>query len=356
MVMRQIHTHRARGRVSGLAVLFLAGLAIAVLSMGLMVSTRSVGDSGGGRQKVVPRTETFPEAGHSLSGQVRFDEGVDPRKVEVRVEVVDGSSTITLAFPLNARGDFFVADLPAGEVSVDFTMGQGQESLHFIANVPLESDGLATHLKVDLRGALHVFTFEIFGPFGEPARDAMLFWRKTREGGEQALYAHWVRGPSPHTITATSEWIDLAVVASGARVLEVPAVSFSRSLQLREGYPVRIALPDGVRPDEDGVSLALRLFALQPDPRFARATRRGRSILEETAEHLFEGDELECIVPALGVYEVRWRAYREVSRDGIQILHLEDRPGQIEVSSTSHANLFRPYFPLELYKEKLGSS
>jgi len=60
-------------------------------------------------------------------------------------------------------------------------------------------------------------TFEIFGPFGEPVRDAMFFWRKTRAGGGQALYANWVRGPSPHTITATSEWIDLAVVASGAR-------------------------------------------------------------------------------------------------------------------------------------------
>ena len=65
---------------------------------------------------------------------------------------------------------------------------------------------------------------------------------------------------------------------------------------------------------------------------------------------------MECIVPALGVYEVRWRAYREVSKDGIQILHLEDQPGQVKVSPGSHATLFRPYFPLELYRAKLKGS
>jgi len=300
--------------------------------------------------------EASPEAGRVLQGQVRLDDGVDPRTLLMKLEVVDGSSTMSLVFPLGTRGDFSVMDLPPGNVRVTFVTGQSEDAVHTIESVPMEPSGIVTRLEVDLREGLHLFTFEVLGPFGEPATDVMLFWRRAREEGEPDIYTNWVRGPSPHAITSTSEWIDVAVLASGARVLEVPALSFSRPLQLREGYPVRIALPEEVHPADDGVSVALRLAALEFDPRFERATRRGRGLLEETGEYVIEGSEVECIVPALGVYEVRWRAYREVSRDGIQILHLEERPGRVEVSPGSHATLFRPYFPLELYRSKLKDS
>ena len=350
--MQHRYSQRLLGRVSVLAFLFFAVLAFLALFVGrLPMAVQRSGQPGS-----VPSVVPPPDVGRILQGQVRLDDGVDPRSLVMKVEIVEGSRTMSLAFPLSTRGDFSVMDLPPGNVRVTFVMGQGEEAVHTIENVPMEPQETVTRLEVDLRGAMHMFTFEVFGPFGEPATDVMLFWRKAMEDGELDVYTSWARGASPHVITSTSEWIDVAVLASGARVLEVPAVSFSRPLQLREGYPVRIALPENVHPADDEVSLALRLAALESDPRFERATQRGRSILEETGEYIFEGDEVECIVPALGVYEVRWRAYREVSRDGIQILHLEDWPGQIEVSPNSHATLFRPYFPLESYREKLKDS
>jgi len=355
-VVQHRYSRRLLGRVSVLVFvfvfMFLAVLAFLALFVGgSQMSVQRSGQPGG-----VPSVVTPPEAGRILQGQVRLDDGVDPRSLMMKVEIVEGSSTMSLAFPLSTRGDFSVTDLPPGDVRVTFVMGQGEEVVHAIDKVPMEPQGTVTRLEVDLRGAMHMFTFEVFGPFGEPATDVMLFWRKAREDGESDVYTSWVRGASHHVITSTSEWVDVAVLAGGARVLEVLAVSFSRPLQLREGYPVRIALPDNVRPADDQVSLALRLAAMESDPRFERATQRGRSILEGTGEYILEGDEVECIVPALGIYEVRWRAYREVSRDGIQIIHLEDRPGQIEVSPNSHATLFRPYFPLELYRAKLKDS
>lgn len=352
--MQRSHTRRSLGRASVLAFLFLVVLAL--LALVFRPSKMTVQRSGGGQSGGAPSQAPPSEASRTLQGRVRLADGVDPRTLVIKLEVVDGFSTMSLAFPLNSRGGFSVMDLPPGNVRVTFATGQGEDVVHTIENVPMETAGIITRLDVDLRGGLHLFTFELLGPFGEPATDVMLFWRRAREEGEPDVYTSWVRGPSPHAITSTSEWIDVAVLASGARVLEVPAVSFSRLLQLREGYPVRIALPEDVCPADDGVSLALRLIALESDPRFDRATRRGRSLLEETGEYVFEGDEVECIVPALGAYEVRWRGYRKVSRDGIQILHLEDRPGRVEVSPGSHATLFRPYFPLELYRAKLKGS
>ncbi len=351
--MQQSYTQQSLGRAGVLVFLLLAGVTFLVLFfIPFQVTGYRTGDPSG----EVPAPLPAPEAGRILQGQVRLDDGVDPRSLVLKVEIMEGFSTMSLAFPLSARGDFSVMDLPPGDVRLTFVLGQSEAPVHTIEEVPMEPQGRVTRLDVDLRGAMHLFTFEVFGPFGEPATDVMLFWRKAREDDGPDVYTSWVRGPSPHVVTSSSEWIDVAVIASDARVLEVPGVSFSRPLQLREGYPVRIALPENVRPADDGVSLALRLGALESDPRFERATRRGRSILEETGEVILEGEEVECIVPALGVYEVRWRAYREVSRDGIQILHLEDQPGQIEVSPGSHATLFRPYFPLELYREKLKDS
>jgi hypothetical protein len=351
--MKSSYSQRTLGRASALAFLLLAVLALlALVFRPSPVTQHRSGEQSGGAPSVAPTLE----AGRILQGQVRIADGVDPRTLLMKLEVVDGFSTMSLAFPVNSRGGFSVMDLPSGNVRVTFVTGQGGDVVHTIENVPMEPPGVVTRLEVDLRECLHLFTFEVLGPFGEPATDVMLFWRRAREGGESDVYTSWVRGPSPRAITSTSEWIDVAVLASGARVLEIPALSFSRTLQLREGYPVRIALPEEVRPADDGVSVALRLVALEFNPRFERAAKRGRSLLEETGEYVLEGSEVECIVPALGVYEVRWRAYREVSKDGIQILHLEDQPGQVEVSPGSHATLFRPYFPLELYRAKLKDS
>lgn len=351
--MKSSYSQRRLGRAVTFAFLLLTFLAL--LALVFRVSPVTQHQSGGQSGGAVP-TAPSPEAGRILHGQVRLADGVDPRTLVMKLEVVDGFSTMSLAFPVNSRGGFSVMDLPPGNVRVTFVTGQGEDAVHTIESVPMEPPGVVTRLEVDLREGLHLFTFEVLGPFGEPATDVMLFWRRAREEGEPDVYTSWVRGPSPHAIVSASEWIDVAVLASGARVLEIPALSFSRPLQLREGYPVRIALPEEVRPADDGVIVALRLAALEFDPRFERATKRGRSLLEETGEYVLEGTEVECIVPALGVYEVRWRAYREVSKDGIQILHMENRPGRVEVSPGSHATLFRPYFPLELYRAKLKDS
>ncbi|GEM_PF-2126292 len=345
-----------------LILLLVSAIAVVGLTFIVFMGVRTDPARMSGTREVAlnPAHPGYPDSGapeaRSLRGEVLFDEDIDPRSVTVVLKVSQVSSTSTFKFQLDVRGEFYRADLPPGQVSADFVLGQGQEVVHSIASVPMEPGGEYSHLTVDLRGALHVFTFEVFGPYGEPAPDIVLFWRRTREGDGSAAYDNWVRGPSPRTLTVASEWVDVAIVASGARVLEVPAVSLSRSFQLREGYPVRIALPEGLQPAEDGVSLALRLEAMDPDPRFSRATKRGRKILEETAEHTFEGDTVECLVPALGIYAVRWRAYRELSEDGLEILHLEDNPGRVEVSPSSHSTLFQPYFPLELYREKLKDS
>ena len=148
----------------------------------------------------------------------------------------------------------------------------------------METAGIITRLDVDLRGGLHLFTFEVLGPFGEPATDVMLFWRRAREEGEPDVYKSWVRGPSPHAITSTSEWIDVAVLASGAR-LSPKGIAFNaigrRAILVDPGFS------DGDYHDhEDGPKFGLAL---------ARMVAHGTYLSETSIEMKFgrrlqEGD------------------------------------------------------------------
>ncbi len=301
---------------------------------------------------------TSPHGRGWVQGQVLWDGDLSPELIMAEASWNHSGSRGTSGSFVQADGSFLVQSVSVGEVDLGFSLGQGGDLLGRLHRVHLPGAGQGVFIQADLRDTAHCFILTVLGHDGSPAEDVMVFWRTTRAEGAAGKYAHWMRTDSPCQLVSASDLIDVAFVAPGSQVLEVPAVSLSRSFQLREGNPVRIALPEGIHPRADGVELAVRLEAVEPDPRFKEATLgadgRGPELLQDMGERVFDGETVEFVVPAPGEYGVRWRVYRTLSEDALEILNLGADPTVIQVTPRSYATVFRPAFPMDRYREQVG--
>jgi len=210
--------------------------------------------------------------------------------------------------------------------------------------------------SIDLRGLVHMFEFEILDFEGELAHPVAVGWRVSTPEDEAGSYLRWVAGEDGRVSFASpSDLVDLLVLARGARIEELFGVGYGRSVDLHEGWPVRIAAPEGLDLEADGVQLSARLHRTALDPRIASARSLGGRFFRATTETPLRGDVLEFSVLRPGAWEVEWLAYREVD-DGIDRLNLGAERIPIEVDLGDLGRVHHSTFPIEAYRAALAAS
>ena len=154
------------------------------------------------------------------------------------------------------------------------------------------------------------------------------------------------------TVVSPYAWIDVLVAGPGLRAHEVHGLSLGRELHLREGWLVRLALPEGVDPAADGVRLLAHLERVDDDRRLHPSEERLRRAMGRVRDVTFTGSEAEVRLPELGTWELTWEALVR-SDVGLRQLSLGRERPLIEVSGGSFREAIRPRFPLEAYRAGL---
>lgn len=294
-----------------------------------------------------------------LAGRLLVDEGVAVQEVELLLEVrLEGQDAPVLGhLPLgvDAQGYFESPLLPRGRARLIARVG-GQEVVRIDdVRIPAQGPSRDPRLaELDLRGAVSRFEFTVLDMNGDPVPQALLGWRPSSPEGDPAPYARAVVALEGRAeVLSASPYLDLLVVADGARTQEFLGVAFGSDLDLREGWRVRLALPEGVLPAEDGVDLAARLVRVEPDPRVDPAAQLLLEATGELGEVHFEGGQAEVLLPALGAWEVEWVALRDTGT-GLSRLDLGPERPVFEVRPGSWRELVRPIFPAAAYRAALG--
>lgn len=301
------------------------------------------------------------ESASSVEGRVLLDADIPTQQVRVRLLlVVSATDGLLLHLPaeLEPDGRFFFQGLPGGVATLEAGTGRLLEPLARIEGLLVPDTGTCDDPRlqsIDLRGRVHMFELEILDFEGERAHPVAVGWRVSSPEDEGAPYARWVAGRDGLVrFASSSDLVDLLVLARGARTEEVFGVGYGRTVDLHEGWPVRIAAPEGLDLEADGVQLWARLHRTALDTRIAKARSLGGEFLRVTAETLLRGDVLELTVPQAGTWEVEWRAYRAVD-DGIDRLDLGSDFVPIEVEPGALGRLHRSTFPTQAYRTALAA-
>ncbi|MEE8467358.1 MAG: hypothetical protein V3T22_02825, partial [Planctomycetota bacterium] len=268
------------------------------------------------------------ESASSVEGRVLLDPDIPSQHVHVRllllVRETDGL-LLRLPAELEPDGRFRFEGLPGGLASLEAGTGDLREPQVRIEGLLVPDTGTCDDPRLqslDLRGRVHMFELEILDFEGERAHPVAVGWRVSTPEEEGAPYAHWVAGKDGLvSFASSSDLVDLLVLARGARTAELFGVGYGRTVDLHEGWPVRLAAPAGLDLEADGVQLWARLHRTALDTRIDDARSLGRKFLRVTDEILLSGDVLELNVPLPGTWEVEWRAYRAVD-DGLDRLDL----------------------------------
>jgi len=293
-----------------------------------------------------------------VAGQVLVDEGVPVQDVELLLEVrLDGYATAVLGqlpLTLDGQGRFVSPFLPPGSATV--VVRVSGEELARLTDVRIPSEGRADDPRLaglDLRGTLTLFEFTVIDVNGDPLPQALVGWRPSSPEGDPAPYARAMVALDGHAeVLSASPYLDLLVVADGARTQEFLGVAYSSDLHLREGWRVRLALPEDVRPAEDGVDLMALLVRVTADPRVDPAASLLLDATGEVPKVAFEDGEAEVLLPAQGAWEVEWVALRE-TQTGLARLDLGRERPVFEVRSGSWREPVRPIFPVAAYRAAL---
>ena len=303
------------------------------------------------RQEELPQP---PPGLFTVEGSLDLDEYVNPEMLQARLTVLgpNGEVLADQNIGIGELGTFRFREIPQGNATLSIKVSRDVLWSQTCASVS-ELHGLLVD-PVDLKDQVHVFTFEVLDPLGEPAREVALFWRPALLERQGDTYELRTIGPSPRIVAAAHDVLDVAVLAKGARILELPAVAFSRTLYLRDGIPVRIALPDDIGELPSEVTLTVQLVPAVLDPRFRRAELRSGHIHQRTKEIEFREGIAELIVPEPGDYALHWRFCRELSGDALERVDLGSGTEVLNVPEDAHLKLFRPPFPEEDLLELLS--
>ncbi len=344
-------------RLSQLAVL-LVFLALLILRW---VGRESVVYAGGPEVAVWRVLEELDQGQGMVGGRVLLDPGVPAGTLDLSLSTrIEGSSRPLLdSLPLRieADGRFQSPFLPAGSATLRIRLAG--ELLASVEGVRVPREGAADDPRleaIDLRGAIRAFDFDLFDAQGEPLPRAVVGWRPSRPEGDPRPYERSVPAPGGHAlILAAADYIDLLVAAPGARTEEFLGVAYDREIHLREGWRLRLALPEGISPEEDGVEIEARLTLPQGDPRIAGAAERLVEAVSRVPDLVFEGGEAEVYLPELGTWQLEWVALRESSA-GLHRLDLGAGNCSVEVDAGSWSRVVRPSFPISAYRAAVGAA
>ncbi|MCP3917753.1 MAG: hypothetical protein GY711_19590 [bacterium] len=330
----------------------IVSLCIAILGVWWLI-----GDGADGGQGVRARSRYHSGAAY-LKGAVVLDDEIPGPYVQVEIACRFGpgeGDVVRKWIAATAERRFVVDQLPAGEATISFGVGNLDEPIAVLENVTIPASGPVLDERlagVDLRGRLNVFAFRAFDPDGVQLGDAMIGYRAA--GTERYTdEVELVEGVA--TIVSPYPLLDLVVLAPGLRFHEEQAVSQSGELVLREGVPVQLALPAEIDPARDSIAISVRLVRAEPEPRVAGSTRPLENFLAESGEYTFRGTEdLELTLDSPGVYEVQWRMLEQDGSDSWQPLQVGQlAPARIEVEDTYEGQRFVLALPLAAYRRAL---
>lgn len=302
------------------------------------------------------------EEASSVAGRVLLDPDIPTEQVRVQLFMTVGGTggmTVRLPAELEPDGRFRFTGLAGGVATLVAGTGDLQVPLARIEDLVVPDSGYCDDPRlesIDLRGRVHMFEFEILDFEGERAHPVAVGWRISTPEDEGAKYRRWVAGKDGLVRFASpSDLVDLLVFAPGARTEELFGVSYGRAVDLREGWPVRLAAPAGLDLEADGVQLSARLHRTALDPRIAKERSLGGQFFRFVEEGPLRGEALEFSVPRLGTWKVEWRAYREVD-DGMDRLDLGTEYVSIEVDPSDLGRVHRSTFPTQAYRIALTAS
>lgn len=298
----------------------------------------------------------------SVAGRLVLDPEVDVALLDLGVRcavpAMGEESVMRLPPDVSPDGSFFLGSLPPCRATLEIGLLQAEEPLLEIADLVVPSDAPCPDERleaIDLRGRVHVFHLEVLDVTGEPAREVAVGWRPAAPEADGPPYARWVVGRGAVTLACETDVVDLLVMARGAQTQELFGVSHGRTVHLREGWPVRIALPAGVTPEEDDVQVSVRLHRTEPDRRIAREDSRAGRFHAATPEVVLREGAAEVVVPRPGTYEVEWRADLREAGGGWRRLSLGTARPRIEIVADSYGDVARPPFPEDEYRAALGA-
>jgi len=263
--------------------------------------------------------ELVAQATGGLAGRVLFDPGVPyPNRIYISVHPDDDPEN--LHSPVGhsheaqrPRGAFELDGLLPGSYTVAVT---GDEVLAEVSGIPVVGGQISRDPRIqelDLRGRLHLFTFELVPPFSSFQYSCSLSY--TPSGASAPVQpAEWFLPNEEPKLVTLLEHIDATLRVEGCRVERFTDLAPHTEVHLRAGLCVRLALPRGVELP-------------------ARPLRLGATLLGENGEpvgassQLFdEHGELRCFVPEPGRFKVGWLLERRSA-------HASGR-GQFEVEPT----------------------
>jgi len=301
------------------------------------------------------------EDASSLEGRVLLDPNIPTEQVRVQLLMVVGGTggmTIRLPAELEPDGRFRFSGLLAGVGTLEAGTGKLRVPLARIEDLVVPDSGFCDDPRlqsIDLRGRVHMFELEILDFEGERAHRVAVGWRVSTPEDEGAQYNRWVAGKDGLVSFASpADLVDLLVFAPGARTEELFGVSYGRTVDLYEGWPVRIAAPDGLDLEEHGVQLWARLHRTALDPRIAKERSLGGQFFRITQEQPLRGEALLFSVPRPGTWKVEWLAYREVD-DGMDRLDLGSELVSIEVDPGDLDRVHLSTFPIQAYRAALAA-
>ena len=294
-----------------------------------------------------------------IAGRVLADDLLSFEDLEVVLSAtLEGDEEPVLGhLPLTVKsdGDFRSPFLPSCTAQLEFRVSG--ETLLRVADVVVPKSGASEDPRlalVDLRGLVQPFELEVFGADGEHLSYGVIGWRPSMPEPGPAKYRRSVLVRDGRAVILTaSSYVDLLVAAEDVRTEEFLGVAYGRELHLREGWRARLALPEGMNAEEDGVTVTARLMCLEPEPRLDP----GLELLAEATgfrgEVTFLGGTADVRLPSLGRWELEWVVLRE-NETGVRRLDIGRAPQIFEVRSGSWRELIRPSFPTAAYMDRLG--
>lgn len=299
------------------------------------------------------------EAG-DLVGRLLLDEGVPARELSVRIEArLANEVRPTLRhLPLDVAEDGRFWSPPLPPCRADLVVRLGDEELLRLEGIDVPPRGSSEDPRldgIDLRGLVNVFELELFDAGGEPVSRGLVGWRSADPARGRTPYADSEPVRDGRAVIHTSHpWIDVVVVAPGVPRHELHGLSMGRELHLPTAWPLRLELPPGVRPEEDGVRVTALLTRPEPEIRAAPRAEILAEALRDGPEARFEDGVAEVRLPAPGAWELEWVVLREVDY-GLDRLELGGEPVRLEIEPGSRGDPVRPSFPLESYRAELAA-
>lgn len=246
--------------------------------------------------------EIVAEVAGGVAGRVLLDAGASARDLLLSLRLehgIPGASVLSIQHSrgssdgkIDEEGRFELRGAVPGAHTFSLATigGERLEEVAGIRIAPGEIDRDPRLAAIDLRGRLHVFTFELVPPPGATLAGG---WISYGAAGSTSRWPSIQIRKNRVIVTTPHESIDVLVRADGFRIERLSGPSEHTEIRLRPGLTVRLVLPSGVD--------------LPAAPLFVGATLVGDDANRPTPRAFFDDKgEILCHVAEPGRMKVRW--------------------------------------------------